>query len=408
MAFNAKILLDKRRSKDDNSFPVILRLLINRKSTSISLNLSLPEKAWDDKNQCIKSGYKGIENVSRLNNSIFKKRTHAMDVLLKLDETGKLDTLSIKEIKSIILGQKEKTSFFSFGERLIKEMLMEGKVGNARVYKETLNWVKKYGSKKDLPFEHITFAWLKKVENKYLSKGNSVNGLSVRLRTVRGIYNRAIKEKVIDRSNYPFDDYSIKQAPTKKRAITNDDLQKIVGADLTDKQMIRAREFFMISYYLMGASFIDMAYLQLSDYVNGRIRYKRKKNGRLYNIKVSKQLTILLAPYLVGKSKDDYLLPIINQEHPTKEKEYYAVRYSMRQYNKDLKKLAIHLGIEEKSFSSYTSRHTFATNARDNDVSLQVISKMMGHRDLKTTQVYLANIKDEAVDDALDQMFGAS
>jgi len=222
----------------------------------------------------------------------------------------------------------------------------------------------------------------------------------------RGIYNRAMKEGLVDRNNYPFDNYSIKQAKTKKRAITAADLAIIIDAKLEDMQMIHAREYFMISYYLMGASFIDMAYLKMSDYENDRIGYRRKKNGRLYNIKVSEQLRELLAPYIEGKSKNDYILPIIKQKYPTKEKEYYAVRYGMRQYNKDLKKLAAHLGINSDSFSSYVSRHTFATNARDSDIPIQVISKMMGHSNIRTTEIYLANLKDSVVDEALDKMFG--
>jgi len=173
MAFNAKILLDKRRKKEDGSYPVIMRLIINRKSTSISLNKSVPEKAWDENNQCVKTGYKGMENVGRFNNFLLKKKTNALDTLLKLDAEGKLDTLPLREVKVIITGKKVKVTFFSYAEELIESMRREGKIGNARVYKETLNWIKKYAGDKDFPFEHITFSWLKKMESKYLAKGLS-------------------------------------------------------------------------------------------------------------------------------------------------------------------------------------------------------------------------------------------
>jgi len=55
----------------------------------------------------------------------------------------------------------------------------------------------------------------------------------------------------------------------------------------------------------MGALFIDMAYLKMSDYENSCIGYRRKKNGRLYNIKVTEQLRELLAPHIKDKSKDN-------------------------------------------------------------------------------------------------------
>jgi len=104
-----------------------------------------------------------MENVGRFNNFLLKKKTSALDTLLKLDAEDKLNTFSVKEIKAIITGQKTKVTFFIYTEELIESMRKEGKIGNARVYKETLNWVKKYAGDKDFPFEHITFSWLKKL-----------------------------------------------------------------------------------------------------------------------------------------------------------------------------------------------------------------------------------------------------
>lgn len=403
MGFTVKIILDKRRKKKDDTFPLIIIMTVNRRNTTINLGISLEEKDWDEKNFKIKRSYKGVNNVSRLNNMIQKERSKLMDFLFRMEDEGKIDQMSTAELKAKYQNKQGKVTFFSFTEQLVKEFADKGKVGNSTVYKETISWVKRYGNGKDLKFSQMTFAWLKRMEVKYLGQGKSLNGLSVRMRTIRAIYNRAVKEGIASKDSYPFDKYTIRQAPTKKRAISADDLRKIKETKLLHGQMLRARNFFMISYYLMGASFIDLAFLKVKNIQDGRIAYRRRKTHKLYNIKITEPLADLLAPFLVGKRPDDFILPVINRPGDVK-LEYLDVQNGMRQYNKDLKKMAKFLEIQSDSFSSYVSRHTFATVARDKDVPIAVISKMLGHGDVRTTEIYLDDMKNEVLDEAMLRM----
>ena len=68
-------------------------------------------------------------------------------------------------------------------------------------------------------------------------------------------------------------------------------------------------------------------------------------------------------------------------------------------YNRRLKRLAELLGLE-MPLSSYTSRHTWATTARNHNVPLSIISAGMGHASEKTTQIYLASLESSVVDQA--------
>ena len=75
------------------------------------------------------------------------------------------------------------------------------------------------------------------------------------------------------------------------------------------------------------------------------------------------------------------------------------VQTALGYYNRRLKRLAELLGLE-MPLSSYTSRHTWATTARNHNVPLSIISAGMGHASEKTTQIYLASLESSVVDQA--------
>ena len=232
MNASVKISLDTRRPKKDGSFPIILRITHKRKTTSITTGYSVPIKYWDSKRGKIRKSYTGVANISRTNNFLEKQKAKAIDKLTRLEEDDKLIYLSIPEVKDKILGKAKDNSFFAFSEKVIGTLMNEDRIGNARSYKNVLREVKKFRNGIDFPFSELNYQFLKKFEHYYLAKGLSLNGLAVYMRTIRAIFNRAIKEELVDRRAYPFADYVIKTKPTKKRAIGYDAIQSIVTTKL--------------------------------------------------------------------------------------------------------------------------------------------------------------------------------
>jgi len=101
------------------------------------------------------------------------------------------------------------------------------------------------------------------------------------MRTIRAIFNQAIKSGIVDKNLYPFDKYTIKNEPTRKRALEMDDIRKILLINLSeDDKLFHTRNYFMASYLMCGMSFIDMAFLTLEDLKNGRVSYRRKKTSQ--------------------------------------------------------------------------------------------------------------------------------
>jgi hypothetical protein len=123
-----------------------------------------------------------------------------------------------------------------------------------------------------------------------IKDGVKQNTISNYFRTLRAIYNKAIKAKMVDRSHYPFLNIPIKTERTAKRAISVDELVTIAKRELKPKsQEWHSRNYFFLSFSLIGISFTDLAYLTPNNIKKGRLTYKRKKTG--------KELSIKLPPY---------------------------------------------------------------------------------------------------------------
>lgn len=394
MNTNIVVSLDTRRAKKDNTFPLILRLGHNERTTPISLKISLNKKDWDEEAKKVKNSYVGSSSVSRLNNYIQKKKSEAMDIILKLDEQGLLSQLSILDVKNRIANQGEVNSFFVFGNNLVKELNEAKRIGTARSYKETLSVLKNYLNK-DVTFNEINYSFLTKLEKHHLGKGNELNGLAVYMRTIRAIFNKAIKVGIAEKDSYPFEDYSIRTTPTKKRAIEIQYLKKIIELKLdVEHPCFHARNYFVASYMMYGMNFMDMAFMQKSSIINGRIFYRRKKTSKLYDIKISDSLKAILDYYC--DSDRDFVFPIIKRESAFDQDK--DIRWSRKRYNKKLKAIATECGIEE-NLTSYVSRHSFATQAMLQQIPLNAISSMLGHSSLKTTEVYIKGLPNNILDE---------
>ena len=403
MATYIKLSLDTRR-KDTKTFPLIFRLTHNRKTTSMGTGHQLAVTEWDEKRQKIRPSFKGTESPGRLNNLLQKKMAHMVDILTQLEDKEKLKYMSVSEVRSHITRTTNKITFYQFAEQLIADLIKSNRIGNARAYKHALNAVKNFRNDKDFTFDELSLDFLNRFEKHHLSKGNKLGGLSVYLRTIRAINRKAIKAGVADKEGYAFDDYVIRNGKPEKRALPIDAIRKIAVLDLEkDTALFRDRNIFMMSFLLNGMSYVDMAHLKLSNIVDGRIRYSRKKTDEPYNIKIHDQLEPLLAYFTKDKKRKDYLLEVVKSENPIES--YNQIVWARKRYNDNLKKLAELAGIQE-NITSYAARHSFASGANEMGIPLTAISQMLGHKRISTTQAYLANLRKSKMDEYQDEIFG--
>jgi integrase len=253
-------------------------------------------------------------------------------------------------------------------------------------------------------FQRINYQFLKQLETNHIASGNTVNSLSVYLRTLRAIYNRAIKENVAKKDWYPFSNYSIKNTKTKKRAISKEDIQKIENYNPEkESQRFHARNYFLFSFYMIGLNFSDIAFIKPTNIINGRLEYIRKKTNKNYSLALFDKPQKILDYYKKGKEKDEYIFPIIKREDPEWIRK--DIKNGLKTLNKYLRKIGEVLEIEGE-MSSYVARHSWATIGKFLNVPIQVISEGLGHDSIQTTQIYLDSFDKGVIDDASQLISG--
>ena len=397
MQTSLTLSLDKRRSRKDGKFPVIIRLGHYQKTTSIATGQVIPEECWDERKKKIKGSFKGTEALFHLNNLILKPLVQYQDKVNKLKESGELEFLSIKQLKNRLVGKNKYDSFFEFGEAKVLELQASQRFGTASNYSRLISVLRKFANGRDVKFNEVNYEFLMDFERYHLSKPtNSINGVASYMRTLRAIYNRGIKEGIIKREAYPFYNYQIKTTPTEKRAIKLESIKKILQLEIDPEDfMIHYRNYFILSYMLFGMSFIDMAFLKVENIRGGRIKFQRKKTSKLYDIKITAPLKKILDYYIKDKDPEDFILPIIKRDKL--ELQYKDAKDALHRYNDGLKRLAKRCEIDEK-LTSYVSRHSFATHAMLKDIPLMAISEMLGHSKINTTQIYLKSLPSNIMD----------
>ncbi len=403
MQTSLKLSLDQRRKRKDNSFPIIIRLGHFQRTTSISTGQSIQKEYWDDSKRQVRRSYKGVESVANLNNILLNEKARAQEIINDLFKKGELDFLSVIQLKDKIVRKSKYDSFYSFGYSLVDELKISQRHGTARSYNGLLGILRVFTKNRDLKFNELNYDFLKKFERFHLSKaGNTLNGLASYMRTIKAIYNKGIKEDIIERDAYPFHKYQIKSVPTQKRAIDIAHLKKIMELKLKrEDNLFNYRNYFLLSYMLLGMSFVDMAFLKIKNIVDGRIKFQRKKTSKVYDIKITEHLNEILKFFIKGKSKNEFILPVLKRD--TLELQYKDEQWALKRYNKGLKKIAELCDIEER-ITSYVSRHSFATHAMLKEVPLQAISAMLGHSKLSTTQVYLKSLPNNILDSYQEQL----
>ena len=144
-------------------------------------------------------------------------------------------------------------------------------------------------------------------------------------------------------------------------------------------------------------AFVDIAFLRKQDIAGGTIRYVRRKTGQRLTIRIEPCMSDIIGRYSQVTRTSDYVFPLLNAEDPVRVFSQYQT--ALGYYNRRLKRLAELLELETP-LSSYTSRHTWATTARNHNVPLSIISAGMGHASEKTTQIYLASLESSVIDQA--------
>lgn len=382
---------------------IIISFIKNRKNTSLSIGKTCKEKDWSFETSRVKKSHPNHSNI----NKFIDRRIKIIDEIVEeYDKNGIFYTLTdlISKIKTIS-GRKLTLTYTKFHERVIEDLNKADKVGSAKVEKDTLNSLQRFFKKKDIGFNELDYVALKKFEAYCISRGNKQSSIAIRMRTLRSVFNQAIKSQIITEKQYPFKQYKISQlkGSGKKEYLNEDEIELLKAYGSEDEKYVFAKDMFLFSYYSRGINFLDLIKLEKS-YLNGeRINYIRSKTGVPVSFKMNEYTRSVIQKYSTNKDSK-YIFNIINTENPTqvylknrsKKVLTYYVNQQLKEIMKDLK--------INKNISYYCARHSFATVLKFNNISIETIREALGQKDIKSTMSYLNTLPDNKLDKIIEDV----
>ena len=181
----------------------------------------------------------------------------------------------------------------------------------------------------------------------------------------------------------PYERFKTPKGASKRiRYLTADECRQLEGAAMPTSTLQHAKDVWLFQRYT-GLAYADLKALTADNIiVQGGSTYivsERVKNGAKITIKLIDKALAMLESY-------NYMLPIIN----------------LSSYNQHLKQVALIAGLT-KPLTSHMARHTFATQALHAGLRIEVVSKMLAHADIQTTQIY-AKVLAEDIEAGFDAL----
>ncbi|MDE6239741.1 MAG: site-specific integrase [Muribaculaceae bacterium] len=373
---------------------IYYQILHERKVRQLSTEYKIFSEEWDEKRGLIIATKDSCRMIliTKVRESVRSDVERLTKINRKFDLIGLSYTADdvIEEFRRY----RDEYSLFNFMGKLIIKHKQNGKIRTSETYTSTLRSFRRFRKGEDIMLDCITSEIMEEYEAWLKNNGLIPNSISFYTRVLRAVYNRAVEEGVID-NRYPFRKVYTGVDKTVKRALPLAIIKKIIGLELSMTPALDlARDIFLLSFYLRGMSFIDMAFLKKRDLRNGSVTYRRRKTGQQLTIAWESEMQMILNKY--PENETDYLLPIITKRVNNERNTYRNKGYSI---NHNLKKIAAMVGVNEP-ITLYAARHSWASVAKAKGIPLGVISEGMGHDSEATTQIYLASLDTSVVDKA--------
>lgn len=268
------------------------------------------------------------------------------------------------------------------------------------MYEISYNSFIKFAKHLDIPFSDIDVGWLKRYEAWGKSQNLSVSTISTRLRHLRAVFNLALLGHAIKSDCYPFHNYKVSKLnkATAKRALSKDDILRIMEYKGKSQMECLAIDIFTFSYLCAGINFIDMAKLKHSNIQENQLVYNREKTKKLIITPLQERAKQIIEKYNDGKSA--FVFPILSNFHKSDVQVANRLHKVLAKLNKHLKAIGIKLNLSIP-LTTYVARHSFATVLKRAGVSTSIISESLGHSSEKITQVYLDSFDKEQMNTAM-------
>lgn len=396
-----KIILYRQKTYKDGTHPVMLQTMENRKAKRISLGHSCLPTQWDD----AKGRFKKTFANHDLKNADLSQIESKADLVIASAKIARR-TLTSEQFLAEFQGKKV-ADLFGFLTVRKQELHEQGKAGTRLIYIDTENALNSFHKSSSLPFDAVDYNFLIRFEAFLRGRGCRDGGISAYMRTIRSLYNEAIRRGLAEKDSYPFsmqfnkNGYSIAKLKSDyiPRALSEADIEKLKHFSFADYPAYRTTWLmFLFSFYCRGMAYSDLAKLKWVDIYDGRLAYSRKKSKSKLTMKLHEKALLILEYF---RSESEFVFPVLSAFHQSPQQIVDRIKKTRKQYNDQLRAIAKLLGIEI-NLTSHGSRHSFSMHLKRKGVSTAIISQALGHSGEEVTRHYLAKFEDDEIDQTND------
>ena len=389
-SFSVLFAIRESKARKNGNAPIETTITVNGERTSFSTGKLVQIDKWDKAKQQVKGKDDEARSLNlflqAVKNKLYEKETELMErgfvvtaELLRDAYFDKVEALKEKTLLSVLREHNE------------ERKLMVGKtVAPATYYafEHTECLLKKFIKEKyernDIYLRELNVGFIQSF-HAYLLQIMGQNSTTKHLKFLKKIVNLAVANCYITYN--PLNIYKVEREPVEIDFLNEEELRKIINFDTPIPRFERARDMFLFGCFT-GLSYIDIKtltneHIEKDDMGRIWIKKRRVKTGVLSRIPLLPIAKLILDKYKGGER----LLPI---QDPA-------------DINKYLKDIAILCNIN-KRITFHTSRHTFASTVTlANNISLEVVSKMLGHTNTRMTTHY-AKLVDKCIGEQMDKL----
>jgi site-specific recombinase XerD len=393
-SFNLFFYINRSKQKRNGECPVMLRITINGRSLAVSLKRSINAAIWEPAAGVAKG--KSPEAIS-MNKYIDAVRVRAYekhsDLLATRDELNpemlRDALLNINSAKGKLL-----VEIWEEHNTELKELIgKETSYANFQKYNTCLRYMKEFllkqNKSEDIPVKMIDRHLVSRFEHFLkVDKGCQYNTAIKYMQNFKKIIKRAQHNGWL--THDPFSAVKLSLKEVERPYLNEQELQDLMSKEFKIERLAQVRDIFVFSCFT-GLAYIDVHKLkhhELERSANGKlwIKTKRQKTGVRANIPLLDVAQQIIEKYANRPStQNGAVLPVISNQ----------------KMNAYLKEIADLCGIQ-KCLSFHIARHTFATTVTlMNGVPIETVSKMLGHKNLRSTQHY-ARVVDQKVGEDME------
>ena len=390
--FSVLFYANKSKVKD-GIVPVMGRITINGTQSQFSCKRSIPLSLWDAKGNCAKGRTREALDLNRdLDNikaQIIKHYQH-------LSDREAFVTAEMVRNTYQGFGSEYETLLRAFDkdcESLKRRVGKDRALGTYKLQVRSRNYVadflQMYYRRSDISMQELTPDFIKEFAV-YLANDRHLAKSTIWLTCMhlKGVVGRAHDNGKIQRN--VFAQFHISPKCKERTFLTEEELKAVMMHEFADANLAFIRDLFVFMNFT-ALSFVDLKELTTDNIVevNGEkwIVGKRHKTGVPYQVK------LLEVPLQIIERYNDY--PKENPKSVFGEVNYWSVC-------KKLKPVMKECGID-KPISAHCARHGFATMALTNGMPIESVSRVLGHTNIVTTQIY-ARITTQKLDNDLTML----